>query len=95
MAEKPSRLWRSYRFTLHNVLSLWKGETELGLLTAGNTGLVQAQSWLMMAAVHVMSIRAEKEKEREQGVGGRGGGQDGHGTCETPPASFTPVQNLC
>lgn len=49
--ERPSRLWWSYRFTLHFVFSLWKGETELGLLTAGNRGvweggsLVQAQSW--------------------------------------------------
>lgn len=31
---RPGRLWRSYGFTL-GVLSLWKGETELGLLTAG------------------------------------------------------------
>lgn len=43
--EKPSRLCWSYRFTLHDVFSLWKGERELGLLTAGNWGLVQAQSW--------------------------------------------------
>lgn len=49
VAEKPSRLWWSYGFTLHNVFSLWKGETELGLLTAGNGvgwgSLVQARSW--------------------------------------------------
>lgn len=32
-------------FTRNNVISLWKGETELGLLTAGNGGLVQAESW--------------------------------------------------
>lgn len=34
-----SRLWWSYGFTLHCVFSLWKGETELGLLTAGNVGV--------------------------------------------------------
>lgn len=51
VAEKPSRLWWSYGVTLHYVFSLWKGETELGLLTAGKGGvgrgggLVQAQSW--------------------------------------------------
>lgn len=38
VTEKPSRLRSSYRFTLQTVFSLWKGETELGLLTAGNRG---------------------------------------------------------
>lgn len=35
---RPGCLWQSYGFTLHSVSSLWKGETELGLLTAGNGG---------------------------------------------------------
>lgn len=38
VTEKPSCLRWSYKFTLQTVFSLWKGETELGLLTAGSGG---------------------------------------------------------
>lgn len=43
-----------------------RGETELGLLTAGNKSPVQTQSCLMMAAVRVMSIQAGGEKKERR-----------------------------
>lgn len=67
VAEKPSRLWWSYGFTLHNVFSLWKGETELGLLTAGNGGYGASSELVMMAAVHLMSVQAKKKKTKKKG----------------------------
>lgn len=67
VTEKPSRLRWSYRFTLQTVFSLWKGETELGLLTAGNEGGSGAGSELvMMATVHVMSIQASKKTKNKK-----------------------------
>lgn len=64
VTEKPSRLWWSYGFTLHNVFSLWKGETELGLLTAGNGGVGgggASSELVMMAAVRLMSVKGKKK----------------------------------
>lgn len=69
------------------VFSLWKGETELGLLTTGNGGVSGAGSELvMMAAVHVVNSQAEKI---------RGGGKKRHDKKKgQPPTSSTPVQIL-
>lgn len=64
VTEKPSCLRWSYGFTLHNVFSLWKGETELGLLTAGNGGSGAGSELVMMAAVHLMSLQAKKIKKK-------------------------------
>lgn len=84
VTEKPSCLRWSYGFTLHNVFSLWKGETELGLLTAGNGGSGAGSELVMMAAVHLMSLQAKKKKKKK--------GMTDTGLFETPPASSTPVQ---
>lgn len=91
VTEKPSRLWWSYRFTLHNVFSLWKGETELGLLTAGNEGSGAGSELVMMAAVHLMSVRAKEEFKQKKKQKKRKR-TDRRGTCETPSASSAPVQ---
>lgn len=48
------------------MFSLWKGETELGLLTAGNEGSGAGSELVMMAAVHLMSVRAKEEFKKKK-----------------------------
>lgn len=84
--EKPSCLRWSYGFTLHNVFSLWKGETELGLLTAGNGGV-----WCRLRAGNDGSCsfneppRKKKRKKRH----------DRHGTMWNTTGLIHSCANSC
>lgn len=86
VTEKPSCLRWSYGFTLHNVFSLWKGETELGLLTAGNGGSGAGSELVMMAAVHLMSLQAKKKKKKRH---------DRHGTIWNTTSLIHSCANPC
>lgn len=67
---------------------LWKAETELGLLTAGNGGgggcLMQAQSyqWWQLFVSWMSHTHTPTQTK----------GMTDTGPCQTPPASSTPVQ---
>lgn len=84
VTEKPSRLWWSYRFTLRNVFSLWKGETELGLLTAGN-GLGGGLRAGNDGSCSFNEGSSPKKQNKKRGM-------TDTGLCEKPPASSTLVQ---